>query len=130
MVFSSCFQLYNVGKISVLFCICLVQFSSGISFVSLYKTHEQHITEKWSESLYVYEREFLFLRNQRAAFSLQNKIRVLEMGIASVGFLQILAAYFGPEQAEIVGFGIEPTVCLKKLTQILRPFVCPMQQKF
>jgi hypothetical protein len=58
--------------------------------------------------LYVYKQEFLFLHNQCAAFSQQNKIRVLEMGIASVRFLQILAAYFGPEQAEIVGFGIEP----------------------
>ena len=58
--------------------------------------------------MFTNENFYSFVTSMPAAFSQQNKIRVLEMGIASVRFLQILAAYFGPEQAEIVGFGIEP----------------------
>jgi hypothetical protein len=74
----------------------------------LFYGHKGKIAHKWHHYLEIYDHHFQRLRAPRA-----HPVRILELGIASGGSLQIWRKYFGP-QARIVGVDIDPA-CLDRV---------------
>ena len=74
----------------------------------LFYGHNGKIAHKWHHYLEIYDHHFRRLRAPRA-----HPVRILELGIAGGGSLQIWRKYFGP-QARIVGVDIDPA-CLDRV---------------
>ncbi len=75
---------------------------SSVELERLFYAHSGKIAHKWHHYLEIYQRHFERFRAPRS-----NPVRILELGIAGAGSLQIWRQFFGPE-ARIVGIDIDP----------------------
>ena len=82
----------------------------------LFEAHDGRLIDKWAHYFYIYERYF--------AEYVGKRVRVLEIGVAHGGSLQLWKKYFGV-QAEIVGVDIEPRCKDYEEEQIT---ICTMNQ--